>query len=183
MSNQLDSDAAQMRRKQIIGIVGAIPAFCIVGLSWLYAPRLVAPVALPDDTAASRLAYVSRWLLVPGLTLLAGVWIAGRRGFVPDAIDGTRTPQNYALEINLRYNHNTLEQVVLATIAWVGLALSLPRDRLFLIPTLAILFAVGRITFWIGYLFHPMGRAFGMVLTALPTMCAYGWLVGRALGG
>jgi hypothetical protein len=40
---------------------------------------------------------------------------------------------------------------------------------------------LGRLTFWIGYLIYPMGRAFGMVLTAVPTFAAYGWLVWRLL--
>lgn len=45
------------------------------------------------------------------------------------------------------------------------------------IAAMACLFALGRITFRGGYLLHPQARAFGMVLTALPTVVAYGWLV------
>ena len=37
-------------------------------------------------------------------------------------------------------------------------------------------FVIGRGAFWAGYLLHPMGRAFGMVLTVLPTLASYGWL-------
>jgi hypothetical protein len=70
---------------------------------------------------------------------------------------------------------------VLAAIAWTGLAVSLPRNLLFVIPTMAGLFAVGGITRWIGYLIYPMGRAFGMALTGLPTILAYGWLLCRTL--
>jgi hypothetical protein len=112
--------------------------------------------------------------------LLAGIVAAGRRGFIADAIDGTRTPANHGLEINLRYNQNTLEQTVLVAIAWGAMAPLLPRDELVLIPAMAFLFAFGRITFWIGYLLHPLGRAFGMVLTAAPTLAAYVWLVSHA---
>jgi hypothetical protein len=42
------------------------------------------------------------------------------------------------------------------------------------------LFAFGRVAFWIGYLLHPLARAFGMVVTALPTLAAYAWLVRHA---
>jgi hypothetical protein len=52
---------------------------------------------------------------------------------------------------------------------------------LVLIPAMAALFAVGRATFWLGYLLDPTGRAFGMVLTALPTIGAYLWLTWRAV--
>jgi hypothetical protein len=171
-----------MIRKQLFLILGAAPAFLAVILAWRLAPSLFASVALPADDTAARLAFAVHWLLLPGLTLLAGIMVAGRRGFVPDAIEGTRTPKSHSLEINLRYNQNTLEQTVLAAIAWAGLALALPHDRLVLIPAMASLFVLGRITFWIGYLLHPLARAFGMVLTALPTVVAYGWLAWRAVG-
>jgi hypothetical protein len=176
-------DSANFVRKQLIGFAGAAMAFLVVILVWFYAPPFFAQMTLPPDDVAARLAYVAHWLLVPGLTLLAGVWVAARRGFFPDAIDGTRTPVSHNLEINLRYNQNTLEQVVLAAIAWTGLALALPRAQLFLIPEMALLFGVGRLAFWIGYLIYPMGRAFGMVLTILPTIGAFGWLVWQAIDG
>jgi len=170
-----------MIQKQLIVIAGAVPAFLTVLLVWRYAPRLFASARLPLDNTADRLGFAVQWLLIPGLTLLAGVWVAGRRGFMPDAIEGTRTPSSPSFEINLRYNQNTLEQTVLAAIAWTGLALALPHDQLPLIPAMAFTFGFGRLTFWIGYLLHPLGRAFGMVLTVLPTILAYIWLVSRAL--
>jgi hypothetical protein len=52
----------------------------------------------------------------------------------------------------------------------------LPRGELVLLPAMAFLFALGRIAFWIGYLLHPLARAFGMVLTVAPTLVAYLWL-------
>jgi hypothetical protein len=165
-----------MIRSQVIGALGAMVAVAVIGLVYFYAPILFMGVTIPADDPAHRMAFAVSWLLLPGLTLLAGVWAAARRGFYPDAIEGTRTPSDYGLEINLRYNTNTVEQVLLATIALVGLAEYLPLDRLVLIPAMTSLFAVGRITFWIGYLIHPMGRAFGMVLTIFPTILAFGWL-------
>jgi hypothetical protein len=168
-----------MFQKQLVGIAVAIPAFLAVLTVYRLAPEIFARVTLPPDDVADRLAYAARWLIWPGLTLLVGVIVAGRRGFIADAIDGTRTPASYSLEINLRYNQNTLEQTVLAAIAWTGLALALPHDRLVLIPAAAVLFAVGRVTFWTGYLLYPMARAFGMVLTVLPTLAAFIWLAWR----
>lgn len=167
------------RGKQLAGLAGAVPGFFTVLLTWHYAPSWFSFAVLPADDTADRLVFVLRWLLIPGLTLLMGVWIAGRRGFIPDAIDGTRTPASHAFEINLRYNQNTLEQVVLAAIAWMNLGIALPQERLILIPAMATLFGIGRAAFWIGYLMNPMGRAFGMVLTVLPTIAAYVWLLAR----
>jgi hypothetical protein len=165
------------RRKQLVGIAGALPAFVVVALTLDHANRLFAFIALPADDLSARLAFALRWMLLPGICLLLGVIIAGRRGFVADAIDGTRTPASRSLEINLRYNQNTLEQTLLACIAWSCLAMSLPIAHIILIPAMATLFTIGRGAFWVGYLIHPMGRAFGMVLTVLPTIAAYAWLV------
>jgi len=170
-----------MLRKQLLLLLGAAPAFAAVLLVLLHAPHLFAFVALPQDDTASRLAFGLRWLLVPGLALLAGIQVAGRRAFVPGAIDGTRAPESRSLEINLRYNLNTLEQSLLAAIAWMNLCLVLDHAQLVLIPAMALLFGFGRITFWIGYRLHPLARAFGMVLTALPTLGALVWLAWRAV--
>jgi hypothetical protein len=142
-----------------------------------HASSLFKIIALPSENFAGRLAFAVRWMLIPGICLLLGVIVAGRRGFVADAIDGTRTPASRSLEINLRYNQNTLEQTVLACVAWAGLAISIPTAHLVVIPAMATLFAFGRAAFWTGYLIHPMGRAFGMVLTVLPTIGSYAWLV------
>jgi hypothetical protein len=148
------------RRKQLVGIAGAVPAFVVVALMLDHASGLFGFVALPADDLSSRLAFALRWMLLPGICLLLGVVVAGRRGFVADAIDGTRTPASHSLEINFRYNQNTLEQTLLACIAWAGLAISLPLAHIVLIPAMATLFAIGRGAFWVGYLIYPMGRAF-----------------------
>ena len=168
-----------MNRKQVIAVLFALPAMVLVALSWWFAPQLFGVAELPADDIASRLAFAARWLIVPGLTLLAGIVGASRRGFYIDAIDGTRTPSNWGLEINLRYNQNTIEQTVLAAIAWAGLAVTVTHDQLIAIPAMAVLFAIGRITFWIGYLVNPLARGFGMTLTALPTVAAYAWLTAQ----
>ena len=168
-----------MVRTQIL--IGAGMLMAVAVLLVFASGRLAIPVTLPFDDAGSRLAFVAKWLLVPGFALLAGVgMVANRRFFAPDAIDGTRAPESRLLEINLRYNQNTLEQAALVLIAWPLLALWLPADRLGLIPLLAVLFGVGRAAFWIGYLIAPWARAFGFALTFYPTVAVYVWLAIRA---
>jgi len=120
-------------------------------------------------------------MLVPAFCLLAGIGLAAnRRFFSADAIDGTRAPLSRSLEINLRYNQNTLEQTVLAAVAWSGLALVLPHERLGLIGLLAVVFGLGRTLFWIGYLLAPWARAIGFGLTFYPTAVILAWLGVRA---
>ena len=171
-----------MLHKQIL--VAAGMALAVVILMVFYTtPQLALRFAPPlGDDDAARLAFVARWLLVPALCLLAGIgMMANRRFFSNEAMDGTRAPENRSLEINLRYNQNTLEQAMLAAAAWIGLALALPHERLGLIGMLAVLFAAGRVLFWVGYLIAPWARAIGFGLTFYPTAVALIWLAVRNL--
>lgn len=151
-------------------------------LAWTLQENILHNVPLPNDTLEDRLRLVAYWLVLPGLTLLAGVLAMASGRFFGGGIDGSRNPANPWLEINLRYNLNTLEQVVLAGIAWFGLAIGLPHEKLNLIPLLAILFALGRFTFWLGYLIQPVARAFGLLITFVPTCASYLWLLSRMAG-
>ena len=151
-------DAAFRRKQGVVVGLGMLAALVVVGVGSA-APRWFAGWGPAADDLASRLAFAVRWLLAPGCMLLAGVQVAAGRGFHPDAIDGTPTPRSHALEIALRYNRNTVEQTLLAAIAWLGLAASAPHAALAFIPAMAALFVVGRVTFWIGYLAYPIARA------------------------
>jgi MAPEG family len=158
-------------------MTGAALAIILAAVVLLNAPNWFSDFAPSNYDVAARLAFAVTWLVVPGLTLFAGVFGASRRGFYADAIEGTRSPASHSLEINLRYNQNTIEQVILASVGWLALSQILPRDELVLIPAMAVLFTVGRLTFWVGYALHPMARTFGMTLTVVPTIVAYALLI------
>lgn len=169
-----------MLAKQVIVLIQIAIVVAACWYAYQYGPAL-APLPETSDTAA-RLAFVAEWLLIPGLALAFGVALmANNRFFNADTIDGSRTPASRVGEINLRYNQNTLEQTVLAAIAWLGLALALPVERLGLIPVLAVLFGVGRVLFFIGYLIAPIGRAIGFGFSFYPTIVALVWLAWRAV--
>jgi hypothetical protein len=177
----MDAGDSGFRRKQGVVIALSLLAAIAVLLVGRNARTWCGGLVPSADDLATRLAFAARWLLAPGSALLVGIVAAGRRGFYADAIDGTRTPANRGLEIGLRYNQNTLEQTLLAAIAWLGLAVSVSHANLAFVPAMAMLFVVGRATFWVGYLLHPAARAFGMTMTVLPTVIAYGWLIARCL--
>jgi len=167
-----------MLRKQLAVAFGMAAAVAVLLLTWFKLPDLPLPVPEAGDMAA-KAAFVLHWLLLPGLALLFGIGlVANQRFFVSDAIDGGPS-KSRLIEIALRYNTNTLEQTVLAAIAWFGLALVLPVPQLKLIPAMAISFAIGRVLFLIGYLVVPVARALGLGLTAYPTFAALIWLAVR----
>src|SRR5215469_13476805 len=96
----------KLLKKQILVACGAVPALVIFLIAWQYPARLAGFLTLPANDTASRLVFVSRWLVIPGLTLLAGIILAAQQRFWSAAIDGTRQPLAHGLEINLRYNMN-----------------------------------------------------------------------------
>lgn len=168
-----------MLRKQVLIALGVLAA---LGVCLGVVSHAVGAHAGGDLATADRLALALHWLLLPGLCLFAGIAMtANHRFFSSEAIDGAAPSRPGAFEINLRYNQNTLEQTVLAAVAWSGLALSLPAKDLDVIPAMAGLFVVGRAAFWIGYLYAPWARAFGLGLTFYPTVAALVWLAARAL--
>ena len=163
------------RQKQLL-ILGGMLAAAIAGVVVVFYVQWGAPDPAPAD-AGERLAFAVRWMLVPGLALLAGIGMTANQRFLKsDAIDGERRVEGKGFEINLRYNQNTLEQLALAAVAWTGLALVLPVEQLGVIARMAVLFGVGRAAFWLGYLYAPWARAFGMGLTAYPSFAALVWL-------
>jgi hypothetical protein len=170
-----------MGTSQVRIVLGMAAAVAVLLLGWQ--ARHWFGVAVADETLA-RLVFALRCLLVPGLCLLAGIgMVANRRFFLPDAIDGGGQTASRSLDINLRYNRNTLEQTVLVLIAWPLLALFLPVAQLGVLVLLAVLFGIGRVTFWLGYLYAPWARAFGFGLTFYPSVAAYLWLIGSVLAG
>jgi hypothetical protein len=165
-----------MLRKQVL-IFGGMLAAVVVGITVAFYLPWGVPDPVPQNDG-ERLAFAVRWLLVPGLALFVGVGMTANQRFLKaDAIDGERKVESWAFEVNLRYNQNTLEQLALAAVAWTGLALALPAEQLGIIPRLAILFGAGRAAFWLGYLYAPWARAFGMGLTAYPSFVALVFLV------
>jgi hypothetical protein len=120
-----------MLGKQLTVALGMGAAVGLLLLAW---SRLsILPLPLPDgDGTAARLAFVAHWLLLPGLALLFGIGLVANQRFFADAIDGGPS-ESRLIQIALRYNLNTLEQIALAAIAWLGLTLTLPHDQLKLI--------------------------------------------------
>ncbi len=110
---------------------------------------------------------------------ILGLWVAASIGnvarlrfFDPRAIDAaTMGGDPPGLRIADAVLRNTLEQTVLAALAYAALAAVLTGSA----PTIALLvgcFSVGRMMFWAGYAGGAANRAFGFALTFYPSVLA-----------
>ena len=127
----------------------------------------MASVTLDEDSLRGRLTLLATAVLLPGLTLMLCIGrLAKHRFFTPADIDGSAltggTPTARLLQSLLQ---NTLEQVMLALIAYFAATLLLPFRFLSLIPAAALMFFAGRILFFRGYAQGAPSRAYGFALT------------------
>lgn len=157
---------------QRVVIASAAVGFSI-SLAMLYAGiqgtvgEAIAPLSF--DT---RLRILAQALLVPAFFLLISVGrLANHRFFTPADINGDPSHPDSAQAIELqRILQNTLEQAVLASVAYIIWALIVPDLWLRTLLLAATLFAIGRILFFIGHSKGATGRALGFTLTLYPTV-------------
>jgi hypothetical protein len=118
--------------------------------------------------------HLKLWLacsLICGFWLMIGVVrLARHRFFTAEDIDGgglnTNSPRANLLQAQLQ---NSLEQTVLAVIAYGAWIYFAAPDRAGLIMIFAGYFAIGRLCFLIGYPHGAPARAFGFGLTFYPS--------------
>jgi hypothetical protein len=172
------TDLRSEQRGVVLGVVIAIVAAAVVlGAGWTILPFTPPRVVMPGE----RLAYAIRVDLFVLVWLLIAIARVGNIRFLSaDDIRGSGfAPPSPRLAMASAFLQNTLEQVALAVPAHLALAVSMRGVELVVIPLLAALFSVGRITFWIGYPRGAAARAFGFALTFMPTVLA--WVTAVAL--
>jgi hypothetical protein len=163
MEANQDPRAAARRLSIVRGLAGTAAA---VFAAWLLA-RLIPPLAGSVWLGAASLlpALVVLWLMV--LAQMATRFRAG-------VFDPTAGQETRFLIVNQRAITNTVEQLAVFAPAQLVLATGSPRWTV----AFGIVFALGRIAFWGGYLRAPLARAPGMAATAVATTLA---LVGAVM--
>jgi len=76
-------------------------------------------------------------------------------------------------QVHVRVLQNTVEQFVVSFVAQVATSTWLSASQMMTIPIVVVLFVVGRLVYWRGYLnpaYNRTGRAAGLPLTMFPTM-------------
>lgn len=153
-----------MTREQKIVAAGAGSGVAAMALAmWALQALLPAPAGV--ETLAGRLAYALRWMPIAALPLLLMVAAIGNARFLGEAIDPTSGREDRKTIIDGRVTDNSLQQFALFAAGALALAASLPPGRMSVIGAAAIVFAVCRMLFWIGYRIDPLYRAFGFAST------------------
>lgn len=156
---------AAARRKKILGSsIWTVPGTMAVAVAaWIALPALTTSI----ETPAARVVLALRWLVVAALPYVAVcVVIMGAR-FLGEAHNPLAGGETEALKVHCRVMQNTLEQLVWFAIGLLGLATLLEPAHAKVIPIATVLFVVGRLVYWRGYL-QPgtLGRAPGVQITA-----------------
>lgn len=164
--NEAPHPAAPLRRTQNgvsrgIGIaLGLTIATVILGYSRSYAAEL-----------ESRLATLGIAVLVLGLWVAAAIGDVARRRFVSDAAIDGRNGKDTGVDTANAILRNTVEQAVLAGLAYGALTLLSDHARV-PVALFAACFSAGRLLFWTGYRDGAEARALGFGLTFYPSVAA-----------
>lgn len=149
-----------MTKDQKIVATGAASGIVGMLLSvWAFS-TLIEPPGVAD-AAVDRIAYALRWAVVAILPYFAMVAAVGNARFLSEAIDPTLGKEDQKTIVNGRVADNTLQQFVLFLVGMLGLAVTLPAERLSIVAAVALTFFIFRIVFWVGYRIHPLYRAPG----------------------
>jgi MAPEG family len=145
----------------------------IAGAATLTLAAFVSPI-LPHVTLEQS-STIRLWLacsLMTTIWLLFGVACLARHRFhTPADIGGAGLNENSSRATLMQaIIQNTLEQTVLAIIAygaWIWLG---PPDRMGLVIVFTVFFSIGRLLFMFGYVRGASGRALGFGLTFYPSV-------------
>ncbi|MDR3375237.1 MAG: MAPEG family protein [Ancalomicrobiaceae bacterium] len=158
-------------------LVAAVITLLVVILGSLWNPfHFAADLGFPE-----RLVIALKAALLPTVTLAFAVGrLANHRFASPDDIDAAvgPAPSDRARLLQAQLQ-NTLEQTVLAAIAYAAWAAVMPSNWLSGIVCAAIAFVVGRAAFFFGYDRGAVARSFSFGLTFYPTLFILALLVLR----
>lgn len=178
---ELPEFEAERRKVVRNGLAAAIFSVAILAAAYAALPHRF---AFPSDRSGT-LAYALQWDI--GIFVWVAVAIRmvsrGRLRSADDIRGSAFSPPSPKIAVESAFLQNTLEQAFIAVGAHLALATLPPGPHLSLIPAAVLLFAIGRISFYLLYRNGAGGRAFGMVTTMVPTIVIYLYVVGSLAVG
>lgn len=128
------------------------------------------------DTVMSRLVFTLQWNALTVAVIFVMIAVIGQVRFYtnqPNPLAPVQSVDREQLEVHVRVLQNTVEQFVVSFVAQVATSTWLSASQMMTIPIVVVLFVVGRLVYWRGYLnpaYNRTGRAAGLPLTMFPTM-------------
>lgn len=142
------------------------------------------PQAEPEADIGARVAFALKWDLWLVICLLGNVAVLAQHRFLTPA-DLDAGPQQGTAHARMLQAmlQNTLEQVVIAVLVHLIWVVSVPVSWTASVPIAAVLFTLGRVEFWRGYIDGARGRALGFGLTFYPSIVMTAALIIGAVHG
>ncbi|MBI2770474.1 MAG: MAPEG family protein [Burkholderiales bacterium] len=170
---QLMEDELRQEQRKVHWRSGAAAVVCAVtyGLAYLFLPNLL---HFPDDLdsaltfGAGASLFIVLWIMV-GIGLVS----RGRRLSAQDIRGSAYGQPSPRIAVYAAFLQNTLEQATVTIILLLAVLLLLRGQAMPFVGASVVLFAVGRVAFLRGYPDGAGARAFGMALTALPSVVAF----------
>lgn len=163
---------------------GAAAAFAVSAGAFAVSYWLIRHfVDLPSTDLRMQLSWWAASCLVLVLWVMAGVGMVstGRRRSQVDIGGSAFAPPSPAIAVPAAFLQNTLEQAFIGVFTQLALVLVLEGAALPLLVACVVLFSVGRVRFLAGYPNGAGARAFGMALTAMPSLFSVLIIIGTLL--
>ena len=138
------------------------------------------PIAVPENPNwTDRIIFTLRWGIIEILPLVAGILVVGNsRGNNLAVASNPSDPKQVIPPggaVHVRFVANTVEQILIHLPGLFALASYVQPENLKLIPMIALLFFIGRIIYWIGYMHKPLYRVYGFSFSTFPALCILGY--------
>jgi uncharacterized MAPEG superfamily protein len=155
------------------GVTKGMALGILISIAVLYVGITLKPCYDSDTLSlTTRLTVASHGLLLCALCLMLMIGrLAQHRFFSPEDIDASLSSTSSAqARIKQALLQNTLEQTVLAALAYVCWAMMMPSRWLSVIPLASFAFLIGRLLFFACYKKGAAARSLGFTLTFYPTL-------------
>ncbi|MCY1170168.1 hypothetical protein D9M73_102290 [compost metagenome] len=170
---QLAEGELRQEQRKVLKSSAAAAAVCAVtyGLAYLFMPRVL---HFPDDLD-SALTFWAGAVLFIVLWVMVGIGLVsrGRRLSAQDIRGSAYGQPSPRIAVYAAFLQNTLEQATVTIVLLLAVLLLLRGQAMPFVAVSVVLFAVGRVAFLRGYPGGAGARAFGMALTALPSVVAF----------
>lgn len=137
---------------------------------------------LPEkDDAVVKLVFALKWLIYPVTCLWLGVLVVVILKVFAGELNpllGKDSPEH---KNHVHYTQNTLDQLLLLFFGVVLLSIYMPAKNMAIIPTVCIIFSIGRIFYWYGMSQGTIHCYFGKLMTLFTNVAPLIYLTVRIL--